>query len=198
LCVQCSDKNSTEKILQAIYAQKRQHGEWFKLSKYELKEIQHLMQVFAENPSWDRTKQYEYALKKQRKYKIDWQLIGLSISGSLLVFLVIFNFHQKNPQVKQLKESSISEKTTQQASLSMGRLYETEQRLACGVSNDPGPPTNIRSGPGKNFKEIGTISTNGTFVAIYERQKGWLRVVSQEDGHWGWVSEKLVSITPCS
>jgi hypothetical protein len=195
-CVHCSDKEATEHIFHSIYARKRRHGEWFQLSKYELKEVQNLMEVFAKNPDWGMNEQYEYALKTRRKFQIDWRHITVSSSivGLIFVLLFILNFPKEIPKLQQL---NISENEPKHANLFKVRLYGTGQPIACGVTNDPQPPTNIRSGPGENFNEIGTISTNGTFVEVYERQQGWLRVVDRKDDSWGWVAETLVRVTPC-
>jgi uncharacterized protein YgiM (DUF1202 family) len=62
--------------------------------------------------------------------------------------------------------------------------------IGCGTLIDPKPPTNVRSGPGTNYKVIGSFP-KGSFVSIVQRKNGWVKVTSDSTME-GWVSEKLV------
>ncbi len=72
----------------------------------------------------------------------------------------------------------------------------SQQFIGCGTINDPKPPTNVRSGPGTNFKVIGTLP-KGTFVSILERKNGWVKITNDSTIE-GWVAENLIKKQSCS
>lgn len=199
-CIQCSNMSNTENVFHSIYASKRRHGEWFKLSKSELKQIKHLMEVFAENPNWNDKNQYDYALKLQaKKFKLNRNyIINFFILVLIILFLVV-----SNNQKKSLQQSKLQSKT--ELEIFENKKEEFGFRLGCGVTFDPKPPTNIRSQPSEE-KEISIIDKvpNGTSVGFYEeavdnKQKEWFRVIYKENEgfSWGWIAKRLIKITSC-
>jgi uncharacterized protein YgiM (DUF1202 family) len=90
----------------------------------------------------------------------------------------------------------IPSQITQKSQLSLSQDKNSSQFLisqnfiGCGTINDPKPPTNVRSGPGKNFKVISPIA-NKTFVSIVERKNGWVKIRS-DSGIEGWVAKNLI------
>ncbi|WP_228055949.1 YARHG domain-containing protein, partial [Lusitaniella coriacea] len=60
------------------------------------------------------------------------------------------------------------------------------------VTNDPQPPTNVRSTPGQQDNNIvGTIA-NGTEVSVVMEENGWLKINAPREG---WISAKLARNT---
>lgn len=199
-CIQCSNMINMENVFHSIYASKRRHGEWFKLSKSELKQVKHLMKVFAENPNWDDKTQYDYALKLQaKKFKLNrYYIIWFFILALIILFFVV-----SNNQKQSLQQSKLQSKT--ELKIFENKKEEFWFRLGCGVTFDPKPPTNIRSQPSEE-NDISKIDKvpNGTFVKFYEKavdnkQKEWFRVIykKHEDASWGWIAKRLIKITSC-
>ena len=96
----------------------------------------------------------------------------------------------------------IPSQTTQKSQLSHnqdkngGQFLISQQFIGCGTINDPKPPTNVRSGPGTNFKVIATLP-KGTFVSLLERKNGWVRITNDSTLE-GWVAENLIKKQSCS
>lgn len=92
----------------------------------------------------------------------------------------------------------IPSQTTQEFQLSLNQdkssrqflISQNNQFIGCGTLIDPKPPTNVRSGPGTNYKVIGTLP-KGAFVSLVQSRKGWVRITS-DSGIDGWVSQRLV------
>jgi hypothetical protein len=199
-CIQCSNMSNTENVFHSIYASKRRHGEWFKLSKSELKQVNHLMEIFANNPNWDDKSQYNYALRLQsKKFKLNrYYIIGFFVLALIILFVVVSD--NQKPSLQQSKLQSETEL----------EIFENKKggfglRLGCGFIVDPKPPTNIRSQPSQE-KDISIIDKvpNRTFVEFYEeavdnKQKEWFRVIykENEDASWGWIAKRLIKITSC-
>lgn len=95
----------------------------------------------------------------------------------------------------------IPSQTTQKSQLSLnqdknsGQFLISQEFIGCGTINDPNPPTNVRSGPGTNFKVEGTLD-NGTFVSILERKNGWVKITN-DSAIEGWVAENLIKKQSC-
>jgi uncharacterized protein YgiM (DUF1202 family) len=93
--------------------------------------------------------------------------------------------------------------TTQEFQLSLNQdknsrqflISQSDQFIGCGILIDPNPPTNVRSGPGTNFKVIAGLD-KGAFVSLVERKNGWVRITN-DSALDGWVSEKLVQPQRC-
>jgi len=197
-CIQCSNMSTTENVFHSIYATKRRHGEWFKLSKSDLKQVKELMKVFAKNPNWDDKSQYEYALKlKSKKFKVNrYYIIGVLILALTILFIVA-----SNNQKQSLQQSKLQSET--QLDIFENKKEEFWFSLGCGVTFDPKPPTNIRSQPSQE-KDISIIDkvSNGTFVEFYEeavdnKQQEWFRVTYKKDNSWGWIAKRLIKTTSC-
>ncbi len=74
-------------------------------------------------------------------------------------------------------------------------ISQSDQFIGCGILIDPNPPTNVRSGPGTNFKVIAGLD-KGAFVSLVQRKNGWVRITN-DSAVDGWVSEKLVQPQRC-
>ncbi|MGB5961597.1 MAG: GIY-YIG nuclease family protein [Coleofasciculaceae cyanobacterium] len=193
-CIQCSDKTATENVFHSVYAPRRKHGEWFKLSKSELKQVKHLMEVFAKHPEWDEKDQYEYALKtNSKKFKLNRSYIIFFLVLALIILSIVTLNYQK--QYSQKLETQLNNYDN--------KKEEYWVRLGCGVTFDPKPPTNIRSRPNQeqDISIVGKVP-NGTFVEFYEEavddaQKKWFRVIYKKDTSWGWIAKRLIKVTSC-
>ena len=95
----------------------------------------------------------------------------------------------------------IPSQTTQEFQLNLNQnsrpifISQSNRFIGCGTLIDPKPPTNVRSGPGTNFKVIGGLD-KGASVSLVQKKNGWVRVTS-DSGIDGWVSQKLVRTVRC-
>ncbi|HEY9674605.1 MAG TPA: SH3 domain-containing protein [Waterburya sp.] len=71
----------------------------------------------------------------------------------------------------------------------------SERIIGCGTLNDPKPPTNVRSGPGTNYKVVASLP-KGALVSILQRKNGWVKITTDSTTE-GWVAQRLVTNQRC-